>query len=48
MNIALDEAQDAGLDLEVLKVVLANCESLEREGYGDLGTQGLMKFYSKG
>ena len=33
------------LDLGVLSQVLANCEELESEGYGDLGTQTLMKYY---
>lgn len=24
---------------------LANCEMVEQEGYGELGTQAMMKFY---
>ena len=35
------------LDLEMLSLVLANCEMLEQEGCGELGTQALMKFYEK-
>lgn len=45
MKLALIEANRSGLDLVVLSQVLANCEELEAEGYGDLGTQALMKFY---
>nr|WP_330405835.1 NAD(P)-dependent oxidoreductase [Faecalicatena contorta] len=45
MKLALLEASMSGLDLEVLSQVLANYEELEAEGYGDLGTQSLMKHY---
>lgn len=45
MKLALIEANRSGLDLVVLSQVLANCEELEAEGCGDLGTQALMKFY---
>ena len=44
MNLAVEEADDKGLDLKVLKQVLANYRTLE-EDYGDLGTQTLIKFY---
>lgn len=45
MKLALIEANKSGIDLGVLSQVLANCEELEAEGYGELGTQALMKFY---
>ncbi|MBA4701684.1 MAG: NAD(P)-dependent oxidoreductase [Ruminococcus sp.] len=45
MKLALLEANMSGLDLGVLSQVLANYEELEAEGYGDLGTQSLMKHY---
>lgn len=45
MKLALMEANRSGLCLEVLSQVLANYEELEAEGYGDLGTQALMKYY---
>lgn len=45
MKLALLEANMSGLHLEVLSQVLANYEELEVEGYGDLGTQSLMKHY---
>lgn len=45
MRLALIEANMSELDLEMLSLVLANCEMLEQEGYGDLGTQAMMKFY---
>ena len=44
MNLAVEEADAQGLDLKVLKQVLANYRTLEAE-YGDLGTQTLIKFY---
>ncbi len=44
MNLAVEEAEAQGLDLKVLKQVLANYRTLEPE-YGDLGTQTLIKFY---
>ena len=43
MKLALIEANRKGLSLDVLSMVLANYEELEQEGYGDLGTQALMK-----
>ena len=45
MKLALAEAEKSGLRLEVLAQVLESCESLEAAGYGDLGTQALMKHY---
>lgn len=45
MKLALIEANKSGLDLCVLSQVLANCEELEAEGGGELGTQALMKYY---
>lgn len=47
MKLALIEANMSELDLEMLSLVLANCEMLEQEGCGELGTQALMKFYEK-
>ena len=44
MNLAVEEADAQGMDLKVLKQVLANYRTLEAE-YGDLGTQTLIKFY---
>ncbi len=45
MRLALTEANRSGLFLEVLSLVLSNYEQLESEGYGDLGTQALIKYY---
>lgn len=45
MKIALTEANRSDLFLEVLSLVLSNYEELEAEGYGELGTQALMKYY---
>lgn len=45
MKLALIEANKSGIDLGVLSQVLANYEELEAEGYGDLGTQALIRFY---
>lgn len=47
MKLALMEANRSDLSLEVLSQVLANYEVLEAEGYGDLGTQALMKYYEE-
>ena len=43
MKLALIEANRKGLSLDVLSMVLANYEELEAEGYGELGTQALIK-----
>jgi len=45
MKLALTESNRSDLSLEVLSQVLANYEELEAEGYGNLGTQALMKYY---
>lgn len=45
MRLALTEANRSDLFLEVLSLVLSNYEQLETEGYGDLGTQALIKYY---
>ncbi len=45
MRLALTEANQSALFLEVLSLVLSNYEQLEAEGYGDLGTQALIKYY---
>lgn len=45
MKLALVEANMSDLSLEMLSLVLSNYEELEAEGYGELGTQALMKYY---
>ena len=45
MGLALSEAQAKGLSLEILDQALANYRQLEDQGYGDLGTQALIKHY---
>lgn len=45
MTIALTEANMSELSLEVLSQALANYEELQSDGYGDLGTQALIKHY---
>jgi len=45
MKLALVEANMSELDLDVLSQTLAHYEELEAEGYGDLGTQALIKYY---
>lgn len=47
MRLALIEANMSSLDLGVLSQVLANCEELEAEGMGNLGTQALMQYYTQ-
>ncbi|EGT3615954.1 NAD(P)-dependent oxidoreductase [Clostridium perfringens] len=47
MKLAKDEALADGLELEMLSKVLENYEGLEKEGFGDLGTQALIKHYKK-
>ena len=47
MRLAEEEAENAGLDLNVLQQALSNCQSLIDRGCGDLGTQALIKFYEK-
>ena len=47
MKLASEEAVQSGLSLNMLEQVLSNYEQLESEGYGDLGTQALIKYYEK-
>ncbi len=47
MTLALTEANMSGLCLDVLSQALANYEELAAEGYGNLGTQALMKYYEE-
>ncbi|OEF97106.1 NAD(P)-dependent oxidoreductase [Desulfuribacillus alkaliarsenatis] len=47
MGIAVDEADDVELNLEVLKNVLNMYKKLEEQGLGDLGTQALIKYYER-
>ena len=43
LRLAKEEGLAVGLDLEMLETVLAEYEDLLSKGYGNLGTQGLMK-----
>ena len=45
MRLALSEAENKDLDLEVLKTVLDQYIKLQEEGYGELGTQAIYKLY---
>lgn len=45
MGLAAQEAEDSGLSLEILSQALENYKDLEAHGFGDLGTQALMKHY---
>lgn len=45
MSIAVEEAQERGLDLNILEEVLGMYKKLEADGKGDLGTQALIKYY---
>lgn len=47
MRIADEEADKAGLTLNVLKQVLGEYLTLEKEGLGNEGTQALYKYYQK-
>lgn len=47
MKIAKEEAEDENIDLKVLDTVLKMYETLEENNMGDLGTQGLLKYYEK-
>lgn len=47
MNIAVEEAEENHITLEVLKQVLSLYQKLEEEGKGELGTQALYKYYDK-
>ena len=45
MNIAIEEAYDVGLKLEMMEKIRGMYEKLQDEGYEDLGTQALIKYY---
>lgn len=45
MRIAREEAETEGLSLEVLGKALENYQALERDGFGDSGTQALIEHY---
>jgi len=45
MKLAWEEACQSNVSLEVLRQTLTNYEALETLGYGDMGTQALMKHY---
>lgn len=47
MRLAVKEADEVDLNLEVLKQTLKNCSELEAEGFGDLGNQSLIKHYKE-
>lgn len=47
MQIAQGEAERRHLVLPVLNQVLAEYEELDEQGYGDLGTQALYKYYTQ-
>ena len=47
MKLAKEEAESAGLSLEILNQALANYQELEDAGFGELGTQALIKHYEK-
>ena len=48
MKLALIEANMSDLELSVLSQTLANYEELAAEGFGELGTQALIKYYEEG
>ena len=45
MTIATEEAEDVGLEMPVLNQVLSMYRALSENGYGDLGTQALIKYF---
>ncbi len=47
MRLASEEADDKELSLDILNRVLENYITLQDEGYGDEGTQGLIHYYDK-
>ena len=47
MKLAEDEAEDSGLHLEILHQALSSYQALEAAGYGNLGTQALIKHYKQ-
>ena len=48
LKLALVEANISGLSLEMLSQLTAIYEELETDGYGDEGTQALIRYYEKG
>ncbi|MDD3430209.1 MAG: NAD-binding protein, partial [Oscillospiraceae bacterium] len=47
LTIATDEATETNLQLPVSNLVKSLYESLEKMGYGNLGTQALYKYYTE-
>lgn len=47
MDIADTEALAEGVKLPVLEQALSECRELEDKGFGNLGTQGMIKYYEK-
>lgn len=47
MRIALGQAEEKGLHLQMLGTVLASYEKLQEDGLGDLGTQALIRYYTE-
>ncbi|MEA4920111.1 MAG: NAD(P)-dependent oxidoreductase [Clostridiaceae bacterium] len=47
MGIACDEAQSAGLELEMLELVMGMYQTLEEKGDGELGTPALIEYYEE-
>ena len=47
MSLAHEEAADRGLSLPVLDTALAAYRQLADEGYGDEGTQAIIRKYDK-
>ena len=45
MRIAVEDADQRGAELPVLKQVLNIYERLQEQGQGDLGTQAIIKAY---
>ena len=47
MKLAVEEAEESGLELKIVKQVLSHYEELGKRGYEDLGTQALIKYYEQ-
>ncbi|MBE6086628.1 MAG: NAD(P)-dependent oxidoreductase [Clostridium beijerinckii] len=47
MNLAIEESTDNSINLGVLNEVLKMYKTLDNDNLGDLGTQGLIKYYEK-
>ncbi len=47
MNIALSQAEKAGLHMEVLSIVRQMYQTLSQQGKEDLGTQALIQYYQR-